>query len=307
MHSAIAIINPAAGGGNADKEWQSYSKALKSQGFSCNEFITEKRGHAIQLARDALGQGTEMIFAVGGDGTVNEIVNGFFKNDKLINSAATLGIIPWGSGADFVRTFKVPNSPRALAESILQQKIRTIDVGRLKCRSLENHQNTRYFLNVADLGYGGALLQRYGKLNRILPGSPAYFLGLLVNLISYSNPQISYRIDNGETQTGIFNAIIAANGKYFGGGMWIAPRAELDNGLFEIVLIGNVNKLEVIANLRRIYNGTLCEHSKVTCLRGKKLEAWSEDAVLLDADGELPGKLPATFEIVPGAVRMLGG
>lgn len=303
----MAIINPAAGGGKADKLWQRYSGALKSQGIVCDESFTEAPEQATQLTRKALEQGNELIFAVGGDGTVNEAVNGFFENGRLINPAATLGIIPGGTGADFVRTLKVPNSPEALAESILQPKIRTIDVGCLTCRTLENDPVTRYFLNVADLGYGGALLQRYGKLNRMLPGPPAYFLGLLVNLISYRNPQLSFRIDDGEPQTGIFNAIIAANGQYFGGGMWIAPKAKLDDGLFEFVLIGDVNKLEVIANLRRIYNGTLCKHPKVTCLRGKKLEAWSEETVLLDADGELPGKLPATFEIVPGEMRVLEG
>ncbi|MFQ5632575.1 MAG: diacylglycerol/lipid kinase family protein, partial [bacterium] len=103
---------------------------------------------------------------------------------------------------------------------------------------------------------------------------------------------------------GVYNAIIVANAQYFGGGMWIAPNAKLDDGFLEFVLVGDISKPEVIANLRRIYNGTLSEHPKVTTLRGKKLEAWTDETVLLETDGELPGTLPATFEILPGVLRL---
>ena len=304
MRKAMAIINPAAAAGRANGHWQQF-KAVFDGEIDFNECFTIEPGHAAELTRNALQNGHSLVLAVGGDGTVNEVANGFLADGLPINPSAELAIVPRGTGTDFVRTLAVPQTPEELLEAIRKRNTRALDLGAITCHSHDDREITRYFINVADCGYGGALLQRYGSLNRILPGPPAYFLGLLINLFTYKNPLLHFRIDGGETQTGRCNALIAANAQYFGGGMWIAPTAEVDDGYFEIIQIGDVSKFEVLANVRRIYNGTLCEHPKVRCVRAKKLEVWSDETVLLDVDGELPGKLPATFEIVPGAIRVV--
>ncbi|MFQ5632045.1 MAG: diacylglycerol/lipid kinase family protein, partial [bacterium] len=157
MPKAAAIINPTAANGKASKVWQQYNASLKTQGILCSEFITEAPGHGISFSKQALMQGCELILAVGGDGTLNEVANGFFDNGKLINPDATLGIVPKGTGTDFVRTLNVPKTSDALAKCILKNQTRKIDVGRLACHSFDGQPITRYFINVADVGYGGAL------------------------------------------------------------------------------------------------------------------------------------------------------
>lgn len=304
MQQALAIINPAAAAGKASKKWLLFKSAFHGV-LDCREIVTQSPGHATELTRQALHEGLEIIIAAGGDGTVNEVVNGFFEAGKPVNADAALAIVPRGTGTDFVRTFAIPTTPQALLKAIAQWHTRTVDIGRITCKTFDDRDISRLFLNVADCGYGGALLRRFGRYKPYFPGPPAYFLGLLVTLLTYRNPVVSFRIDDGTPQKGRFNSLIAANAQFFGGGMWIAPRAEVNDGLFEIIQLGNINKLEVLLNIRRLYHGTLCQHPKVACVRGKKLQVWSDENVLLDVDGELPGRLPATFEIVPSAMRIM--
>jgi len=304
MRKLKCILNPAAARGKTRKLWPRLTAELKRLGLAHEVAFTQYPGHGIELTREALKSGFDEIVAIGGDGTVNEVVNGFFENNRLINPEAKLGIIPRGTGIDVIRSLPLPANPVVAAEVIQRANVKKVDVGRLQCLGRDNQPVVRYFLNIADLGYGGALVDRVNGFTKFLGSFLSYFVGLLYTLTFYNNEPIRYRIDDGPEEFGVFSAIIAANGQYFGGGMWIAPGARLDDGQLEFVLIGDVSKMEVIANLRRLYQGKLAENPKVVYRRGKKLEAHSDHEVLLDADGELPGKLPATFEVLPGVLSV---
>ncbi len=304
MKQVQCIVNPVAANGRASKDWPRVAKALEARGISYEVAFTRGRGDATRLTRQALEEGIREIVVVGGDGTVNEALNGFFDAEGRVVEDATMGIVPRGTGIDLIRTLPIPGDAEKAVEIIAAGRRKRVDVGRLTCRSRDERELVRYFLNIADLGYGGALVDRVDGFTKFMGSFLSYFVGLLYTLTFYNNEPISFRIDDGPEEHGVFSAIIAANGQYFGGGMWIAPEARMDDGQLEFVLIGDVSRLEVIGNLVRLYRGTLHKHPKVVYRRGKKLAAWSEHEVLLDADGEAPGKLPATFEILPAAVQI---
>jgi len=304
MRKIVCILNPAAANGRAKKIWPKFSRALEANGLDYTLLQTERRGHATELARQALHEGAEEIILVGGDGTTNEVVNGFFENEALINPNARLGIVPRGTGTDLARTLPLPAKPEAAARQIAEGKVRRIDLGRLQCTSMQGESISRYYINVADLGLGGAVIDRVNGFTSFLGSTLAYFVGLLYTLVFYQNHPVHYRIDDRAAGEGRYSAIFAANGQFLGGGMWAAPKAQIDDGLLDFILVGDVNKLDVLLNLVRLYRGTLEQHPKVTVLKGRKLAAWSADEVLLDMDGEMPGKLPATFEILPGALQV---
>ncbi len=307
MRELCCVVNPAAARGGARRVWPRVQALLQERGVSYTARFTQAPGHATELVRSALLEGSETVVVIGGDGTVNEAVNGFFENGQNINPNAKLAVVPKGTGTDFSRTLGLPDELPVLVDIILQARSRQIDVGVLRCRSADGAPVERCFINIADLGYGGALLDRVNGFTKFLGGFLAYLTGMLYTLMFYDNQPISFRIDDGEEHQGVYNAVIVANGQYFGGGMWIAPGARLDDGCFEIVLVGDVSKADVVRNLPKIYRGTLSEHDKVQVLSGRKLEVWSDERVLLDADGELPGQLPAVFELLPAALQVCSG
>lgn len=304
MSRLKCIINPVAASGRTKAIWPAYLDALQGAGIAFEAVQTTHSGHATELARRALHDGWTWIVAVGGDGTVNEVVNGFFEQERLINPEAVLAVVPQGTGTDFARTAPLPRSPKDFLRSVQLRHTRRIDVGRLRCLGPDGDAVQRYFVNIADLGFGGTVAAKVNGYAKVLGSFLAYVSGLLYVLVSFKNPKVNLRLDDGAPQQGRFFAVIAANGQYFGGGMWIAPQAMLDDGVFDFALIEDVSKLEVVRNLRRLYRGTLHEHPKAIYLRGRKLEAWSDETVLIDMDGEMPGRLPATFELLPASLQL---
>lgn len=304
MQRIACIVNPAAGGGKSYKRLQPFLSAFRRHGIPYEVHRTGHPDHGTELTRQAIQAGATTVIAVGGDGTVNEVVNGFFHNGKLHREEVALAVLSAGTASDFARSLSLPESAERLSRQIQEQRIVHIDVGLIEYTSHSGNLETRYFLNVADAGYGGALLQRWNRVKKFVPGPPAYFVGLLLNLLFYDNLPVQYRLDGGDVVRQHLNALIVANAQYFGGGMWIAPEARPDDGWFDVIVLGDVNKMEIMANLRRLYNGTLCEYPKVQCMRARRIEAWSEATVFLECDGELIGKLPCTFEMLPAALPL---
>lgn len=301
----VGIINPVAGHRKTRQVWLEFTRELNKKGLFCSARETDSPGAAINLTRSAIKEGAEVIVVVGGDGTLSEVVNGFFEDGKLLNSAVKLAILPKGTGTDFYRGLRVSHKPADVADFIEKGETVKIDVGRHSYISIDGEECQRYFANIADLGYGGALIERINGLTKLLGGSAAYLLGLLYNLFKYKNVNLKFRLDDGDEQQGTFLAVIAANGRCFGGGMWIAPDAELADGLLDCVFVGDLSKIEVLGNIHRLYNGTIKEHPKAFTTHARKLEVWSEDHVLVEADGEFSGKLAVTFEIIPAQINLL--
>lgn len=298
------VVNPTAGNQAVSKKWPKVESRLKT---TLNDYFvefTQAKGDAAKITRAAIKDAFENIIVVGGDGTLNEVVNGFFEDGRLINPDTNLGIIPMGTGSDWVRSFDTTFDVEQLVDHIRRRKTSKCDVGRLHCAAESGNLRTHFFINVADAGFGGALAGRVNKSNKAFGSFLSYFLGLLQTLATFKRQIIRIRVDDRYSEESKAFAVVVANGQFFGGGMWVAPKAKMADGLFEVVIIGDMSRTEVLLNMAKLYKGTLAEHPKVTCLRGKRVVLESDADVYLEADGELPGKLPVTFEVLPQALNI---
>ncbi|RMF69979.1 MAG: diacylglycerol kinase family lipid kinase [Calditrichaeota bacterium] len=299
------IINPVAGNNAFQKAKDEFHQAVFALLGDVSTAFTTAVGEATRLAQNALRDGYRTIVAVGGDGTINEVVNGFFEDGRPVSPEAELAVISMGTGGDWVKTLELPEELHEAAKRIAEGRTKLCDVGLLTCRSSDDRPVQRYFINIADAGFGGTMVERVNQSTKALGQFFAYLIGLLRTLAVYKNKPVEIQVDDVFHATQVVNSVVVANGQFFGGGMWVAPEAKLDDGLFDVVIIGDVNRAEVLANTHRLYNGTLGRHHKVTTLRGKEITLRSEHDVYIEADGELPGKLPAKFQLIPTALRII--
>lgn len=295
------IVNPESDRGRTKKRWEHIKEALK---FFLKEFkyeFTEKPFQAAEISRAAIKEGSELIVGVGGDGTMNEISNGFFENKKIINPKVALGIVPSGTGCDFSRSLNIPSGLKNALRVITQASSSMIDIGKIRFRDYSNKKHERFFLNIADFGIGGEVLNKM-NLKMAKRKTSSYLRSAVTTFITYKSKRVRIKIDNMQIPFNEYLIGAISNGKIFGKGMKIAPYAKLDDGLFDVVLIESMKFLEFCRNILKIYSGSHLSHPKVSLIRGKKIEISpesSEKDVLIEADGELIGKLPATFEIIP--------
>ncbi len=296
------IVNPTAANGAVGKNWLRIRDFLQAEGAKFDAVLTEEPRHATQLARQALDDGYRSIVAVGGDGTVNEVLNGLVVKGA-VDPEVTLGIIPWGKGADFARMVGIPRDYAEACRHLLRSEPRPVDLGRITCFR-EGREVERYFINAAGLGFDGEVSEVVKRFPKVLGGAATYLACLLIGLVTYRNKNVEFSFD-GQSARGRVNSVIVCNGRYFGGGMFIAPGAAFDDGLFNVVVLGNLNKLEVVVNLPRIYKGTHLTHSKVSHFAAKEIHVEARERMFLQAEGELIGEAPATFRMIPRALRVL--
>lgn len=301
------IINPVSGGGRARGIWPHVERLLTSKAIEFTFDFTASSRQATDITREALLNGEDVIVAVGGDGTVNEVINGFFQGERKINPAVRLGIIPAGTGSDWCRTVGIPADRMAAMDVLLAGRFSLFDLGRISCSPLNEHSGpvTRYFLNAADAGFGAAVVESIKGTSKFLGHRSSYLWGLLNSLLRNSNVPIEVRLDGREIAAGKHFVVVVANGRFFGGGMHIAPQADARDGLIDVVLIGDIKKLEVVRNLSRLYSGRVAEINKVNTARGRLLEIESKSSVGVEVDGEFVGRLPARFEILPEQIKLI--
>jgi len=302
------IVNPESNQGRTKKRWNHIKLALKSfiKEFKCE--FTERPFQAIEISRAALKEGTELIVGVGGDGTMNEIANGFFENEKLINPSSVLGIIPSGTGCDFIRSLNIPSGLKNALEVISNASSSLIDIGIARYTNHSSQKKERFFLNVSDFGIGGEVVYHMNQ-NRMKRKASSYLKSLISTFITYKNKAIDIKIDDNDIPLQEYIVCAISNGRIFGKGMKIAPHAKLDDGMFDVVLVRGMKFFEFFKNAWRIYFGTHLFHPKVSLIRGKKIEASphnKDEDVLIEIDGEQLGKLPATFEIIPKTFLVKG-
>ena len=300
------IINPTAANGKGGKIWPDLKQELiKRFGSSFKWKITEYSEHAVELTRRLIHEDVKSIIAIGGDGTLNEVVNGFFHQGKLINSSVSLGTLSIGTGADFIRTSGWPKELPLALDRIELGKTRKIDIGKVQCKDQEGNSVVRHFINIADFGFGAEVVRKVNSSTKYFGGKITYLAGILSTLITYKNKKISYKLDDGDWSTDKMNILIAGNGGYFGGGMNPAPMAELDDGQLDIIVIGDTNFFEVLKNLSSLRKGTHLDHPKINAYIAKKIQVKSDESVFVDLDGELAGQLPAIVEIIPKVINIL--
>jgi diacylglycerol kinase (ATP) len=236
---------------------------------------------------------------VGGDGSVNEVANGIWDQPD----PPELAVIPRGTGWDFVRTFGIPRRIEGAAAVALNGAVRTLDVGKVSYRRWDGSDGSAVFANVASAGMSGAIAQRANETTKALGGKASYLMALLAVFTRWSAVGVSISVD-GESREGRMFDVVVANGKFFGGGMKICPDAEPDDGLLDVLTIGDVTKRDLIQTMPKIYRGTHLPHPKAELLRGRVVAVDAETAVPVELDGEQPGTTPARFEALPGRLRL---
>ncbi|MHB8909844.1 MAG: diacylglycerol/lipid kinase family protein [Syntrophales bacterium] len=301
----VFVVNPHAGNGATGKEWPRIRKRATDLLGPFEHCMTAGPGDATRMTRDHLLKGVDRIICVGGDGTLNEVVNGFFDEDTPLGKSAVLGFIPNGTGCDFCRTIPIPTELEASLETIRSGHLHTIDLGLIRYRDHEGRTRTRYFHNIASFGLGGEVDDRVNRTSKVCGPFVTFIWATLVALFSYGKKRIRIRVDGEAEQTVDVLNIAIANGRYHGGGMLVAPDAKTDDGLFDVTIIGAMSLPLVFWHLPKLYTGGIKGIRQVSIRTGQKVTASSEQRVLLDIDGEQPGTLPAELSIVPAAITLI--
>ena len=301
MDKVHVIVNPFSARGQTERRWETIRLAIKAHFREFKYVFTEKPLQATEIARELIKDGFDLIIGVGGDGTLNEISNGFFCefSGKAINQDAALGIIPSGTGSDFIRSMKVPREFEKSVAWIKNSKNKKIDVGKIRYGGGKE----QYFINVADFGLGAEVIRRIANVQSGRRGALTYYRGLLATLMSYRSKTVTLTIDGQKQLQGEFLIGAVANGRIFGGGMIIAPQAEANDGFFDLVLIGDMKKLEIIRNTPLLYSGTIAKNPKVIMLKAREIIVRSQEEVYTEYDGEMGEKLPAEFSVVEKALN----
>lgn len=299
----FVIVNPNSAGGATMKRWPRTSEKLQRVIGRFDYEFTNAQGVATLLASNAVQKGYEKIVAVGGDGTLHEVVQGLFDNDgNLINPDVIVGTLPSGTGTDFTKTIKIPHDLDEAMVRLRGERSAKIDIGLVRFRDHQKKDAVRYLINMADVGLGGEVAERANNSPKVFGGFATYLFSSVISFASYKPKSVKVVYDGNVFEDSITSVFIA-NGKYFGGGMHIAPPAELDDGFFDIVIVKKLSKWDVVAFTPKLYSGKLISDPKVKHFRGKEIKIESDQDILINLDGEQPGTTPVSFSVLPGILR----
>jgi len=307
LSGIVFIVNPHAGNGSTGSDWPMIEALARDRLGPFDAYMTRGPGDAIMLVKNALAQKVRLLVCVGGDGTLNEVVNGIMMHEASVRSDLALGFIPNGTGCDFVRTVSIPQDLEQAIDLIAAGTVRSIDLGVLFFRDDQGHDRRRYFHNITSFGLGGDVARRVNRTTKALGPFMSFMWATLISIFLCGKKKIRLRVDEGfERDLRIWNVAVA-NGQYHGGGMWVAPGASVCDGILNVTVIGDLAIPEIFLNLPKLYNGKINDIEKVTMLAGEKVKASSNEQVLLDVDGEQPGMLPIDIGIVPDGLNIIRG
>ncbi|MEW6361784.1 MAG: diacylglycerol kinase family protein [Acidobacteriota bacterium] len=306
----IVIVNPKSASGATREKWSGVAADLRAHFGPFRVAFTKKPGDGINLARRYAEAGTDLIIACGGDGTINEIANGILS----AGSDTEMAVFPSGTGGDFRRTLGLPTNTRDIARALRIGRTRRIDVGKISYISNDGRPAERFFVNVSSFGLAASIIDRV-KSHTALKWIPAdnfrgrasFALSTLMEVIDLEPKKVLVSIDDESLRPISTVNFCIANARYFGGGMLIAPEAKLSDGKFDIVNIGDITTARVLLNSHTLYRGTHLNLDEVRSRTASKVTATplnDNDLIRFEMDGELPGRLPAVFEIVPSALRI---
>ena len=294
---SVVIVNPLSAGGGTGETWPQIASDLRSQFGSFQAVFTKQRGDAATLASEAARKGAKLIIACGGDGTISEVANGILSSGK----DAELGILPSGTGGDFRRTLEIPSRARDAARVLRKGRSVRIDVGRVSYTDEDGADATRYFVGVASCGMSTKVIERV-KADEV-----SFVSALLKTAMRNAPVRLVVQLDDSHERHLVVSNLCIANARYFGGGMKIAPDAKLTDGKLDVISIGDLSAMKLFTSAPRVYTGSHLSMPEVSHALARKITVRAADRaaeVLLEVDGELPGRLPATFQIVPGALRV---
>ena len=297
--NAVFLVNPASAAGSTGKRWPELAHHAAAAGLSGDTLLSERPGELGELARGAVANGATLLVIVGGDGTVNEVVNGIAD----LEDPPEVAIIPRGTGWDFVRTFGIPRKVEDAVEIALRGETRLVDLGRVTYRAWDGSAAEAVFANVASAGMSGAIAQRANETTKALGGKVSYLLATLAVFARWTPGELRLTVD-GESRAARMYDVIVANGRYFGGGMEICPDAKTDDGLFDVLTIGDLTRRELLVTMPKTYRGSHLPHPKAELLRGRVVTVDSDEPVPVELDGEQPGTTPVTFEALPARLHL---
>ena len=303
MDKPLVIVNPRSGGGLSEKRWASVLGPLTDGLGVFDARFTEAPGHARTIAYDEAKGGRGLVVAFGGDGTISEVADGLVA----AGAQAEMGVIPRGTGGDFRRTLGIENELFAAATHARTSEARKVDVGRIRYVTHGGAETTRHFVNVASFGFSSVVARRANDSSKRLGGRVSFLSAVVRSLLTYDNAEVTVSVDGGEARRMTVLLAAVGNGRFFGGGMRICPEAKLDDGRFDLVAVGDLGRLEVLAKIHRIYSGDHLSMEEVSSTRCRHLRVAPVDAcadIPVEIDGETPGRLPASFEIIEGALRL---
>lgn len=304
------IVNPKSASGSTDERWAGIASDLRTHFGPFLVEFTRAGGDAVRLAEEASRAGHKFVIACGGDGTINEVANGILSSGRDVE----LGVLPSGTGGDFRRTLKLPSSTAEAAKMLRSGRTKQIDVGKVTFLDPHGSETHRYFVNVSSVGLAPHIVDRVKSTpafdwlpSTSLRGRANFAVSTLQEVLNLEPDIVRVRFDDGDEHQLQTIAFCIANSRYFGGGMMIAPKAKINDGLFDVVNIGDLSTAQALLNALSIYRGAYDDIAEIKSTRAKRIEISSADpskTIFLEVDGELPGKLPALYEIVPRALRV---
>ncbi len=303
------IWNPAAGAGRMRRQWPKIRAALGKRFPDIRFVATERPGHARDIASELVADGAELLVAVGGDGTISEVADGLLRMGTAYASMVGLAVMPLGTGSDFARGLGLPRGYDALAEAIETRPARIVDAGRMDL-DVDDAPPGRHFINVASVGVSAEIAASVdgSRLTGRLRGRLAFYVHTVRHLLSYRFPLLRVWADGAIAYEGPVAAVVVANGRWFGGGMKIAPDAALDDGLLDVAIIRGRSRLELVRALRLVYSGRHVGHPACLMLRARvvRVEALGGETVPVELDGERVAALPVRFEALNGPISLRG-
>ncbi|MEA2174044.1 MAG: hypothetical protein QOD00_1636 [Blastocatellia bacterium] len=312
MSLPLVIVNPASARSATRDSWPSLASDLRTHFGPFNPVFTEGPGDGRRLALRGAREGRRLIIACGGDGTISEVANGIMESGEPVE----LGVLPSGTGGDFRRTLGISSRTADAARVLRTGRTRLMDVGRVRYQNHEGETEERCFLGVASFGMSSEVIERVkesgqgwlpGTLTGWLSGRVSFAVATLQTTLWSNNTIVRLQLDEGPERRLTVANLCVANAKYFGGGMKIAPDARLNDGRFDIITIGDMDAMQILSNAPRLYFGKHLSMQQVHHTHARRLTARpavEDEEVAIEVDGELPGRLPATFEILPGALRV---
>ena len=294
------VCNSRSGRGGVAKAWPEVEKHLRERDLDYEVVRTEHAGHATEIARRAIENGSRFVAAMGGDGTVHEVVNGMIEDDEPVNPEAVFGIVAAGTGSDFIKTFGIPATPSHAVAHLDGDEAFPIDIGKIAYKQ-DGRQAVRYFANIAEVGMGAEVVARAARLPRWL-GPTVYFFAFWLTMRKHRVAQVSVDLVDRKYE-GYMNNLVVANGQFFGGGMKVAPKAAPTDGVLD-VQIEHARKRDAIALIPKIYKGEHVPHPDIEEAKRVRLSISGDRPLLIEADGEVLGHSPASFEVLRDALRL---